>query len=439
MKNIKFAIIDKDTLELLEDANKGDKINLKEEVNIDTSYVEELIKNKKDLEYNKLLDKEKKELEDRLNKEHELSLIKKEDEVKKELEEKIKSLTLDLEKTKASKEGEIKLKENEIESKYKERINNLNNEINNLNNNIKSQIELEKRRIENEYLVKKEEYLTKQQEEIEKLKEDRDIWHSRYNDLSLKKNNLNVKKLGEELEKYCFEEYQNASVAGFNYSTFIKDNESVKEEGETKGTKADYIFKVYSSSEYKDENVLTSVCLEMKNEAIESTNKKKNSDHYAKLDKDRNKKNCEYALLVSELEWDSENDSPIKKVKEFPNMFVVRPQYMISFLSLIYTLANKYKETLTEFNKEKFEFKTSQEIKEEFDNLKNTYFIKPLEKLEKQYNDLKDNNEKIINSAEKNRTILNTLINNGIYEIRAKIERFDISKITKKLDKLEND
>ena len=95
----------------------------------------------------------------------------------------------------------------------------------------------------------------------------------------------------------------------------------------------DYIFKVYASSSHKENELLTSVACEMKNESPNSTNKKKNSDHFLKLDKDRKKKGCEYALLISELEWDQANDVPIRKVVGYEKMYVVRPQYFITFLS----------------------------------------------------------------------------------------------------------
>ena len=69
-----------------------------------------------------------------------------------------------------------------------------------------------------------------------------------------------------------------------------------------------------------------------------------------KLDKDRIKKGCEYALLVSELEWNSDNDVPIKKVPEYEKMYVVRPQYFITFLSIVYSFGMKYKDLLVNSN-----------------------------------------------------------------------------------------
>ena len=90
-------------------------------------------------------------------------------------------------------------------------------------------------------------------------------------------------------------EYENYAQCGFEACSWEKDNLSIKDDGDTKGTKADYIFKVYATKEMRSAELLTSVVCEMKNESPSSTNKKKNADHYAKLDKDRMKKNCEYA------------------------------------------------------------------------------------------------------------------------------------------------
>ena len=90
----------------------------------------------------------------------------------------------------------------------------------------------------------------------------------------------------------------------------------------------------------------------MKNENPESKTKKKNADYYKKLDSDRTKKNCEYALLVSELEMDKFNDAPIVKVTDYPKMYMVRPPYFIAFLSIIESLGKKYKDLLEKVNKE---------------------------------------------------------------------------------------
>ena len=160
------------------------------------------------------------------------------------------------------------------------------------------------------------------------------------------------KRVGIIATKELFNtKFKKALFTGFRAIYIDKDNVSIKEDGETKGTKADYIFKVFCDEEKSME--LASVACEMKSEDPNSTNKRKNSDHYKKLDADRKKKNCEYALLVSELEWNDDNDVPIRKVKDYDKMYVVRPQYFITFLNIIASLANKYQSVLLEKKKEK--------------------------------------------------------------------------------------
>lgn len=188
----------------------------------------------------------------------------------------------------------------------------------------------------------------------------------------------------------------------------------------------------------KKENLLTSVCCEIKNEGIDSKYKKKNSDHYDKLDKDRKKKNCEYALLISTLELDNNNDAPIKKVQGYEKMYLVRPQYFISFLSLLYSLCNKYADILKTNNEEFTEFVNRRDLEDLFDSLKNTYIEKPLIKLENDVKEAYNNSLKIESFNNRNKEILNGLIFTDIQTIKDKILKFDIRKIGKKLDKLDS-
>ena len=177
----------------------------------------------------------------------------------------------------------------------------------------------------------------------------------------------------------------------------------------------------------------------MKNEYFnDSVNKKRNEDHYNKLDKDRNKNNLEYALLVSELDWTSTNDSPIVKVNGYEKMYMVRPQYFITFLSLIATLASKYRDIITTKYEEQEIFKQKNELIEEFSNLKNTYLIKPLNSLIKDINTIKEKTNKIIELSNQNIQTLNEICDTKLQTLYEKIEKFDIIKISKKVDKLNN-
>lgn len=154
---------------------------------------------------------------------------------------------------------------------------------------------------------------------------------ARYKDMKAK---LSVKLLGETLEQHCEIEFNRMRSLAFPNATFGKDNDA------SAGTKGDYVFRDFS-----DDNVeYVSIMFEMKNESDVTATKKKNSDFFAKLDKDRNDKGCEYAVLVSVLEEDSELYAGITDVShEYPKMFVVRPQF---FLAIIALLRNAAQDTI---------------------------------------------------------------------------------------------
>lgn len=153
----------------------------------------------------------------------------------------------------------------------------------------------------------------------------------RYKDMKAK---LSVKLLGETLEQHCEVEFNRIRSLAFPNAKFGKDNDA------STGTKGDYVFRDIS-----DEGVeYVSIMFEMKNEADASSTRKKNSDFFAKLDKDRNDKGCEYAVLVSMLEEDSDLYTGITDVShEYPKMFVVRPQF---FLPIIALLRNAAQDTI---------------------------------------------------------------------------------------------
>ncbi|BDZ61542.1 hypothetical protein GCM10025873_13330 [Demequina sediminis] len=155
---------------------------------------------------------------------------------------------------------------------------------------------------------------------------------ARYKDMKAK---LSVKLLGETLEQHCEIEFNRMRSLAFPNAEFAKDNDA------SGGTKGDYVFRDFS-----DDGVeYVSIMFEMKNESDASSTRKKNSDFFAKLDKDRNDKGCEYAVLVSMLEEDSELYTGITDVSHaYPKMFVIRPQF---FLPMIALLRNAAQDTIT--------------------------------------------------------------------------------------------
>ena len=180
--------------------------------------------------------------------------------------------------------------------------------------------EAEKARIEaslKEQLVElersKDEVIKYHQDEIERM---RDM-----------KARLSTKMVGESLEQHCQYEFDRIRAVAFPNAYFEKDTEAVE------GTKGDFVFREAD----EEGNEIISIMFEMKNESDTNSVKKKNEDHFAKLDKDRKKKNCEYAVLVSLLEPENElyNEGIVDVSHRYPKMYVVRPQFFIPIISLL--------------------------------------------------------------------------------------------------------
>lgn len=403
-------IIDSNTLQLNVDAQKGDVIDLLSLNQVDNSSLIKKILDNTDEEYQKRLQEVKEKL--KVEKERDIAFQT------EKLKEEITKYKRDLEH---QKELLAKEKANEISLAVMKKEKELQANIN--------QLQLSLQAKENEIILAVNQKEKELQKELNDQKEE-------ISNLRLTKSLLSVKKIGEELENWCNNEYISYSQSGFYTSSWEKDNVSIKEEGEFRGTKADYIFKVYATEAKLENELLTSVVCEMKSEDPNSTNKKKNSDHYAKLDKDRKKKQCEYALLISELEWDQANDVPIRRIEGYEKMYMVRPQYFMTFLSIIMALSLKYKELLLRTIEEAEQFKDSQAIIDEFEKMKKEIFDKPLDKLEKQIKEIANNANIIIKSAEKIITSSEVLTSSVLETIKSKIENFNITKVVNKMNKM---
>ena len=189
---------------------------------------------------------------------------------------------------------------------------------------------------------------------------DRDDAIERLRDMKAR---LSTKMVGETLEQHCETEFNRIRATAFPRAYFEKDNDA------RAGSKGDYIFR--DSDEAGTE--IVSVMFEMKNENDETASRKKNEDFLKELDKDRNEKNCEYAVLVSLLEPDSElyNGGIVDVSHRYRKMYVVRPQFFIPIITLLRNAAQntlKYKTELalvkeqnidiTDFENELEAFKT---------------------------------------------------------------------------------
>lgn len=146
------------------------------------------------------------------------------------------------------------------------------------------------------------------------------------------KTKLSTKMIGETLETHCNAQYNTTIRPILPSSYFEKDNDA------SEGTKGDFIFRDYDGDfEY------ISIMFEMKNEADETATKHKNEDFLKKLDDDRNKKKCEYAVLVSLLEPDNDlyNNGIVDVSHRYPKMYIIRPQFFIPLISLLVQMARK--------------------------------------------------------------------------------------------------
>jgi hypothetical protein len=190
---------------------------------------------------------------------------------------------------------------------------------------------------------------------------DRDGEIARLRDMKAR---LSTKMVGETLEQHCEIEFNRIRAAAFQRAHFEKDNDA------RTGSKGDYIFR--DSDESGAE--IVSIMFEMKNESDETATKKKNEDFLKELDKDRTEKACEYAVLVSLLEPESElyNSGIVDVSHRYPKMYVVRPQFFVPLITLLRNAAlnaMKYKTELalvrsqnvdiTKFETQLDEFKTA--------------------------------------------------------------------------------
>lgn len=154
-----------------------------------------------------------------------------------------------------------------------------------------------------------------------------------------------VKLLGEDLEQHCYTLYNQTLLPVMPNATFLKDNVAVKEGDETKGSKGDFIFR-----DKEDGVEYISIMFDMKNESDATVSKKKNADFFDKLDKDRKKKECEFAVLVSMLEMDNDlYNNGIVSVPGYEKMYVVRPDNFIPIITLLVQTSKKaleYKKAL---------------------------------------------------------------------------------------------
>ena len=229
--------------------------------------------------------------------------------------------------------------------------------------------------------------LSSKQMEIERLKQQLSVWEGQkklevsnlqarykleieakdkevafYKDFKAKRT---VKLLGEDLEQHCYKLYNQMLSPVMPSAIFDKDNVAVKEGDDTKGSKGDFIFR-----DYEDGAEYVSIMFEMKNEGDETATKHKNADFFDQLDKNRRKKDCEFAVLVSMLEADNDlyNDG-IVVAPGFDKMYVVRPDNFIPIITLLVQTSKKavgYKKQLIDARRQTMDITNFEDTLEAF-------------------------------------------------------------------------
>ena len=260
----------------------------------------------------------------------------------------IKSLNNELIKLKDEIKTQSLISELSLKNKVSEAVTNLEKENSSLTNSI------EKMRLEhsiNEKLIE-EKFKSKISERDLTIQELREM-----------KSRLSTKMIGETLEIHCETQFNLNRASAFKNSYFEKDNDA------TSGSKGDYIFREFDENKTE----VVSIMFEMKNESLNGTNKRKNEDFLKELDKDRRQKSCEYAVLVSLLEPDSElyNAGIVDVSHRFPKMYVIRPQFFLPIISLLRNASMetlKYKSQIDLMKRENFDITNFESTLEQFKN-----------------------------------------------------------------------
>jgi hypothetical protein len=230
-----------------------------------------------------------------------------------------------------------------------------------------------------------------------------------------------TKMVGESLEQHCEIEFNQLRATGFPRAYFEKDNDA------RTGSKGDYIFRDYGD----DGTEFISIMFEMKNESDATASKKKNEDFFKELDKDRNEKGCEYAVLVSLLESDNElyNTGIVDVSHRYPKMYVVRPQFFIPIITVLRNAAQNslsYRAELARVQEQNIDITTFESDLETFKQ----GFARNYELASKKFKTAIDEIDKTIDHLQKTKDALLGSENN-LRLANNKAEDLSIKKLTK--------
>jgi hypothetical protein len=347
---------------------------------IDPSSFEEILLQIKDEEFNKQI-KERLILAEEDNKKA-LEILKRELKIQLIEQNRIKESEIQTLESKLKIADEKKTNAlNDLKNQATNKINSLNNELVKLKDEIKTQSLISELSLKNKVseavnnLEKENSSLTNYIEKMklensinEKLIEEKFKSKISERDLTIQelremKSRLSTKMVGETLEIHCETQFNLNRASAFKNSYFEKDNDA------STGSKGDYIFREFDENKTE----VVSIMFEMKNESLNGTNKRKNEDFLKELDKDRRQKSCEYAVLVSLLEPDSElyNAGIVDVSHRFPKMYVIRPQFFLPIISLLRNASMetlKYKSQIDLMRRENYDITNFESTLEQFKN-----------------------------------------------------------------------
>jgi len=252
-------------------------------------------------------------------------------------------------------------------------------------------------------------------------------------DMKLK---LSTKMIGETLEQHCETEFNKLRATAFQKAYFEKDNDS------RSGSKGDFIYRESDDAG----NEIISIMFEMKNEGDETSTKKRNEDFLKELDRDRQEKKCEYSVLVSLLEADSEyyNSGIVDVSHKFPKMYVVRPQFFIPIITLLRNAAMNSLQYKAELAVVKNQHTDIINFEEKINRFKEG-FAKNYDLASRKFKEAIDGIDKTIKELEKTKLALISSENN-LRLANDKTEDLTIKKLThgnptmkEKFDKLNNE
>ena len=399
VKQVRDQQFDEELQNRLEVANREKETALElVESNITSLFKEQLAQ--KDREINNLKLKSKDELVDEVSKK----------------QEEIRQLQSELERAETKKKLELS-----------DAVRTVEKEKDQLENDLKAK-DIEKKLLEkslnekfNDKLAHKDETLRLKEEEIDRLKDF--------------KQKLSTKMIGETLEQHCENEFNKLRPTAFQSAYFEKDNDA------SGGTKGDYIFK---EADVND-NEIISIMFEMKNENDQTATKKKNEDFFAKLDKDRREKGCEYAVLVSLLESDNEfyNTGIVDVSYKYDKMYVIRPQFFIPIITLLRNAGMKslqYKAELNVMRNQNIDIANFEEKMDDFKNgfarnykLASDRFQTAIKEIDKTISHLEKTKAALLSSENNLR-----LANNKADDLTIKKLTYGNSTMKNKFDNLKN-